>query len=369
MNPDVPSELEAICAKAMANRPYARYPSAVDLGEDIQNWMASEPVTAFSESWHKKARRWMSKHRRLSQVGAVVATMILVAAITLSINSYQNHRTTQQTDFIRLQSGANELDVRLHAVAEDLAKDARFMASLPPIQGVIRARADIDGTEDSEAVWQTRLQTIYRGLLDANPNYLSATYLSAAENAEEIVRVERSSSGQFVQVLPQSRLATTAMSGVLNHAVEMKPGDVLVDDTAILRDDDHAHEGKNAPLVLTAAIPIYSEIGGDVFGVVAIETDLQSQINELLATTVEPGQVAYVANSEGTVVVQYSRDRGFDRQAVGKQIGDIMPEADRLFASAHASDQIEVGQQAYGVKVLLDPRHGSSELVIILATE
>src|SRR5262249_2237237 len=43
----VPPALQAVCLKAMALAPEARYRSAKDLAADIDHWLADEPVTAY----------------------------------------------------------------------------------------------------------------------------------------------------------------------------------------------------------------------------------------------------------------------------------------------------------------------------------
>src|SRR5205807_255987 len=43
---DVPAALEAVCLKAMALRPPDRYATAKDLAEEVERWLADEPVSA-----------------------------------------------------------------------------------------------------------------------------------------------------------------------------------------------------------------------------------------------------------------------------------------------------------------------------------
>jgi serine/threonine-protein kinase len=63
IDPSIPPALEAICLKAMELRPVDRYPSAAALGEDLERWMAGEPVSARRETVAERARRWMRRHR------------------------------------------------------------------------------------------------------------------------------------------------------------------------------------------------------------------------------------------------------------------------------------------------------------------
>ena len=50
VNPRVPRALEAVCLKAMATRPEDRYASATDLAEEIERWLADEPVACLSRA-------------------------------------------------------------------------------------------------------------------------------------------------------------------------------------------------------------------------------------------------------------------------------------------------------------------------------
>ena len=58
-----PRALEAIVLKAMALKPEDRYPTSKALGEDIEHWMADEPVTAYPDPWAARAARWARRHK------------------------------------------------------------------------------------------------------------------------------------------------------------------------------------------------------------------------------------------------------------------------------------------------------------------
>jgi hypothetical protein len=81
---DVPRALEAVVLKAMALRPGDRYPSPRDLADDIERWLADEPVTAWREPWSFRARRSLGRHRvALTAVTAALAltTVVLGACV------------------------------------------------------------------------------------------------------------------------------------------------------------------------------------------------------------------------------------------------------------------------------------------------
>ncbi len=81
VNPRVPAALEAIVVKAMAPRPGDRYESAHALAEEVERWLADEPVRAHREPAWERARRWM---RRRRTVMAAVAAGVLAATVGLA---------------------------------------------------------------------------------------------------------------------------------------------------------------------------------------------------------------------------------------------------------------------------------------------
>jgi tetratricopeptide (TPR) repeat protein len=71
----VPKALEAVCLKAMALKPADRYATALALAEDVEHWLADEPVTAYREPWTVRTGRWLRRRRVL--VTAVTAAAVV----------------------------------------------------------------------------------------------------------------------------------------------------------------------------------------------------------------------------------------------------------------------------------------------------
>ena len=82
--PGVDRALEAICLRAMAVQPSARYASARALADDLERWLADEPVVAFREPLVARARRWGRKHRSwVSAAGALLLTAVAALGVGL----------------------------------------------------------------------------------------------------------------------------------------------------------------------------------------------------------------------------------------------------------------------------------------------
>jgi serine/threonine-protein kinase len=96
---DVPAALDAICKKAMAISSDARYPSTRELVEDIEHWLADEPVRVFNEPVIARLSRWGRRHKPLV---ASVAALMLASIVALLIGIFLVNEERQRTDRERL---------------------------------------------------------------------------------------------------------------------------------------------------------------------------------------------------------------------------------------------------------------------------
>jgi len=83
--PAVPRGLDAICRRAMAPAPAERYASARALGEDLERWLADEPVSAFREPWSGRLGRFARRHRTTVWTTGLTAGVALVLIATVAI--------------------------------------------------------------------------------------------------------------------------------------------------------------------------------------------------------------------------------------------------------------------------------------------
>jgi WD40 repeat protein/serine/threonine protein kinase len=97
VNPRVPRALEAVCLKAMATRPQNRYASASELAQEIERWLADEPVSAYGEPIPARLARWGRRHKPVV-AGAAALLLTAVAALSAGIIliGREQHKTEQQ---------------------------------------------------------------------------------------------------------------------------------------------------------------------------------------------------------------------------------------------------------------------------------
>jgi serine/threonine-protein kinase len=99
-DPSIDKALEAICLKAMATRPEDRYVSPRLLAEDVERWMADEPVATYPDPVARRLARWMRRHRPLV-TGAAAAVAVALASSLLA--------TALLSEANRLERSAREL--------------------------------------------------------------------------------------------------------------------------------------------------------------------------------------------------------------------------------------------------------------------
>src|SRR5262249_35309722 len=98
-DPSIDKALEAVCLKAMAPKPEDRYASCRALAEDIERWMADEPVTAWKEPRARTLLRWLTR-RRTAVTGTAAAVLVGVAGLVavLAVQSASLARETKANE-------------------------------------------------------------------------------------------------------------------------------------------------------------------------------------------------------------------------------------------------------------------------------
>lgn len=84
INALAPPALEVVCLKAMRIEATSRYQSPRELADDVEHWLADEPVSAYRESRWMQLSRWGRRHRTLV-TSAAVLTVTAVIALTAGI--------------------------------------------------------------------------------------------------------------------------------------------------------------------------------------------------------------------------------------------------------------------------------------------
>jgi len=110
VKPQIPVALQAICLRAMALKPADRFASPKLLSDDIEHWLADEPVSAWRESLWLKMSRFSRRHRAWLSAAFVffVLTSVTATAAAFIINHF------------RLQEHA------IRSVVEEMAREVQL---------------------------------------------------------------------------------------------------------------------------------------------------------------------------------------------------------------------------------------------------
>jgi serine/threonine protein kinase len=205
INGSVQPALEAVCLKAMALRPADRYPSAKALADNIEHWLADEPVSAWPEPWTVRARRWSGRHRTLltGAAAALLVAAISLAAATLLLTA-KNDELTQAYASVE-QHAAHEVALRHDA---DKARDnANQQKTRAEIQKTI-ADQERDNAKQQKAEAEKQKANAEQRRREAVVNEQKALAAARAEkNAKDAEAAQRQ----------QAEAATDLLASVFRH--------------------------------------------------------------------------------------------------------------------------------------------------------
>jgi tetratricopeptide (TPR) repeat protein/tRNA A-37 threonylcarbamoyl transferase component Bud32 len=162
----IPSDLEAIVMKAMADDPEERYESVKQLAADLDRFLDLLPVSAYREGILGRGWKFMRRHRK----SAVAAGLISLALLAAGIFSIQNYRTSQRNRQLR-----EAADLALHR------QRVRAKARIPleKASDLVEQRANlIEETETAEkrlALLEPAIMLLGQAI-DRDPEYADAYY-------------------------------------------------------------------------------------------------------------------------------------------------------------------------------------------------
>lgn len=112
---EIAPALEAICLRAMAVQPENRYDSARALADDIEKWLADEPVAAYREPLGQRVARWSRRHRTLVSTALVAAFLVLASAVGGVIIWTSQEAERQKEEFARKEAETRRQEAELRA--------------------------------------------------------------------------------------------------------------------------------------------------------------------------------------------------------------------------------------------------------------
>ncbi len=142
VRPDLPRDLDAITARAMAEDPDARYQSVDALQRDLGRWLRGEPVEAHSRSRLYLLRKFTARNKVL--VGGVCATLLALTAGLIATLVLADAEREQRA---RAEARAQELEITT-------AFQSRMLSELDP---EAMGRTILEGMRAAQAIEPDRV--------------------------------------------------------------------------------------------------------------------------------------------------------------------------------------------------------------------
>jgi tetratricopeptide (TPR) repeat protein len=166
VKPAVPPALQAICHKAMASDPRDRYPSARALAEEVERWLADEPVQAHREPFTARAGRWVKQRRTLvaSAAALLMSAVVFLGIIAIIEDKARRRSEKEQADTARQYERAEALRQLAHG---------NLGRAMSAVDEMLTRLADerLNNVPDFDAERREVLQkalSLYRELLEYN---------------------------------------------------------------------------------------------------------------------------------------------------------------------------------------------------------
>jgi serine/threonine-protein kinase len=134
VDPSIDAALQAVCLKAMALRPEDRYATPRLLAEDVERWMADEPVSAWREPVSQRLLRWLTRHRTgVTAAGAALLVALAGTVAVLAVQTRANQKLERaNTDLAIANRKVNLANADLQASGE--RERARFRLAMEAIR-------------------------------------------------------------------------------------------------------------------------------------------------------------------------------------------------------------------------------------------
>jgi serine/threonine protein kinase len=132
IKPGVDRALEAICLKAMSLHPQDRYSSCRGMADDLEQWLADQPVGAFVEPLSTRALRWL-RHRK--QLVAAAGVLSVVSLFGLIYHDWRLATEKERVEQARDQSAA-QLKMTRKALRDLLGVASQKLANFPQTEAL-----------------------------------------------------------------------------------------------------------------------------------------------------------------------------------------------------------------------------------------
>ena len=112
VNPDIDRDLETVCLKCLNKDPHRRYRSAEALADDLEHWLAGEPITARPVGQAERLWQWCRRKPALATLWLGLIAAILIGGM---ISTAQWLRAQQGAKTLRENLYVADMSVAFHS--------------------------------------------------------------------------------------------------------------------------------------------------------------------------------------------------------------------------------------------------------------
>jgi eukaryotic-like serine/threonine-protein kinase len=131
LSPHVPRDLETICLKCLTKEPHRRYSTALALAEDLDRYLANQPVRARRTPPLEKGLKWARRRPTYSALGAV-GILIAACALVAAWRSHADHAAHVRQMRAQAQGALTQARDKLLSGGAPVEELSKLVAILDP---------------------------------------------------------------------------------------------------------------------------------------------------------------------------------------------------------------------------------------------
>ncbi|MBU2710448.1 PAS domain S-box protein [Zooshikella harenae] len=226
---------------------------------------------------------------------ALITLFIIIISLLAGISSFKEAKRVYHDYDVLLQSQAEIAETKFINTVNRLKSDLSFFASVPPIQGIIRAshNNDQDPQENSTtALWVKRLNIIFQGYIKSHPNITQVRYIEFANQGLELVRIDQWANS--IEVISKDKLIPTRHKTFFKETIKLKQGKFFVSD--ITQTKVNASTEPSTIPTFIVSTPVYDN-NDNLFGLLAITYNANNLFKNLKKTRLNFYQLYLIKES------------------------------------------------------------------------
>ena len=200
---------------------------------------------------------------------------------------------------------------RLNSHITTQGEDVLFLTSVPPIQGMLRARKkdnyDKQGNSSYEE-WARRLEVIFKTILHSKSTYLTLRFIN--KNGQELVVAGREDNK--IVVYRDQQLQDKSKRDYVKNTIKLSNGSLYISEINLNREFGKVSLPHQE--VIRTASPIYDEQNGEVAGLVLITAEVGHELRDIQIDVESTSSNIYITNDRGGYLLHPDIEKryGFD---------------------------------------------------------